>query len=236
MQSHSRCVKPIPLREGMGLFGGFCDKIPAKPAKEKMISSERDFRKLTSIPPRTALDVLRGVTIRIGGGSSPRGVRRVFRESTDRETDWSQIVAKHVFKKPPEWEQPKPEPLYKGGGKIEWEVETHENYDGRGNLGVILEFTGIGLTKAPFLRGRRNYGPDSAVFYAPVDYDNKMVNLILATRGDIFESQIVPAQMDIDPFFQKELYLPQLTTTHDPTSMTVFQNNKLVIVGYNPRT
>lgn len=198
---------------------------------------ERGPRRITSIPQRTSLDVLRGgsVTIRIGGGSLLGGARRVPREPTAGESDWSKIVAKHVFQKPPIGKKTKPEPLYESDGKIEWEAEVIEDYNGKGDLGIILQFAKIGLTKASFLRSKHNK-LDSPVFYIPVDYNKRMARLFLATRGDIFESQIVPAQMDVSPFFQEELYLPQLTTTHDPTSMTVFQNNKLVIVGYNPRT
>ena len=98
-----------------------------------------------------------------------------------------------------------------------------------------MQFAGIGLTKASFLRSRHNK-LDSPVFYIPVDYNKRIARLFLATRGDIFESQIVPAQMGINPFFQKELYLPQLTTTYDSGSMHALQNNGIVIVGYNPHT
>lgn len=198
---------------------------------------ERGFRRITSIPPRTSLDVLRGgVTIRIGGDSLLGGTRRVSREPTAGEPDWSQIVAKHVFQKPPGREKARPEPLYEMDRKIEWEAEVIEDYNGKGDLGIILQFAGIGLTEASFLRGRRYYGPDVTLFYSRINYQNKRALLILATERGIFESQVVLAQKDINPFFQEKLYLPQLTATHDPTSMTVFQNNKLVTVGYNPRT
>lgn len=201
-----------------------------------MSHPERGSRRITSIPPRTSIDVLRGgVTLRIGGGNLLGGVRRVSREPAVGEMDWSQIVAKHVFQKPPIGKKVRPELLYERDGKIEWQVEVIEDYNGKGDLGIILQFAGIGLTEASFLRSRHNK-PDSPVFYIPVDYNQRMARLFLATRGDIFESQIVTAQMDVNPFFQEELYLPQLTTTYDPTSMAVFQNNQLVTVGYNPRT
>lgn len=197
---------------------------------------ERGSRKITSIPPRTSLDVLRGgVTIRIGGCSLLGGARRVSREPTAGEPDWSQIVAKHVFQKPPRRENARPKPPYKRDGEIKWRAEVIKDFNGKGDLGIILEFAGIELNRAPFLRSRHNK-LDSPVFYIPIDYNNRIARLFLATRGDIFESQIAPAQMDVNPFFREELYLPQLTTTYDPTSMVVFLNNKLVTVGYNPRT
>ncbi len=186
------------------------------------------------MPPRTSLDILRGrITTRIGGGSLLGDVRRVSRESTAGETNWSQIVAKHVFQKPTGWEKRRPEPLDERERKIEWEAEVIEDYNGQRDLGVILQFAGIELTEAPFLRSRHNR-PDCLIFYTLIQYNKKPGRLFLATRGDILESQIVTAQMDVNPFFQEELYLPQLTKTHDPTSMTVLQNNKMVIVGYNP--
>ncbi len=194
---------------------------------------ERGPRRITSIPLRTSLDVLRGrVTLRIGGSSSLGGTRRVSREPVTGEPDWSKIVA---FKKPSRREKPRPGSLYERDGKIKWEAEVSEDYNGKRDLGIILQFDGIRLTEESFLRSKHNR-PDRPVFYIPLDYNKRIARLFLATRGDIFESQIVTAQMGVNPFFQEELYLPQLSTTHDPTSMTVFQNNNLVIVSYNPCT
>lgn len=203
-----------------------------------MSHPERGFRRITSIPPRTSLDVLRGrkeITIQIGGGSLLGGVRRVSRKPIDGETDWNKVVAKQVFKKQPGWERSSPKPHDEKARKIQWEAEVIEDYDGKGGLGVILQFAGIELTEEPFLRSILNYGPDSAAFHAPIIYGDKRAHLVLVTRGDVFESQIVPARINVSPFFQDELYLPQLAT-YNPTSMAVSQNNRLVIVGYNPRT
>ena len=148
-------------------------------------------RKIRSIPPKTSLDVLRGgVTIRIGGGNLLGGARRVPREPTIGEQDWSKIVAKQVFQKPPIGKKTKPESLYESDGKIEWEVEVIEDYNGKGDLGIILQFAGIGLTEASFLRGRYYYGPDTTLFYSPISYKEKRTLLILATTGDIFELQV----------------------------------------------
>lgn len=202
-----------------------------------MSHPERGFRRITSIPPRTFLDVLRGgVTVRIGGGSLLRGVRKVSRDPTTEESDWSQIVAKQVFQEPERRKKIGPESFDEKNGKIEWETEVIEDYNGKGDLGIILQFAGIRLTEASFLRGRRYYGPNTTLFYSQVSYKNERALLILATTDDIFESQVVPAQKDVNPFFQKELYLSQLTTIYDPTSMTIIQNNILITVGYNPRT
>lgn len=195
---------------------------------------ERGSRRITSIPPRTSLDVLRGrVAIRIGGGSLFGGTRRVSQEPIAGETDWSKIVAKHVFQKPPRQERARPEPHYEGD-KIKLEMEVMEDYNNKGDLGIILQFPGIGFTREPFSKSRHDK-TDSPVFYIPVSYNRRTALLFLATRGEILSSQIVPAQMNVNPFFQKELHISQLATAYNPASMTVLQNNKLVIVGYNQR-
>ncbi len=192
-------------------------------------------RRIKSIPPRTSLDVLRGgVTVRIGGGSLLGGARRVSRAPTSVETDWSKEVAKHVFQKPPAQEKARPEPLYERERKIEWETEVIEDYNGNGDLGIILQLSGIGLTGAPFATSKHD-SPNSRVFYVEIGYENKRAHLFLATTvGGIFKAQIVPAQMDVGPLFQETLDLDVIK--YDPASMTASQNNGLVIVGYNPRT
>ena len=200
--------------------------------------SERP-RRISSIPPRgsiprrTLLNVARGngITIRIGGGGLGNMRRRPQERPKAGEQDWSQEVAKHVFQKPGQ-DKAKPKPFYERDGEIGWEVEVVDDYDNRGGLGIVLEFAGIEQPAGtPFLRAKLNYGPDTTLFYLPVSYKKKSALLILDTTEDIFEAQVVPAKKDVDLFFQKELFLPQLATTHDPTSMTVRQNNGLIIVG-----
>ena len=114
------------------------------------------------------------------------------------------------------------------------QVEIVEDYNDAGGLGLIVHFSGISFASIPvFERSRHDYGPDSRVFYSPVGYKNRLAFLILATYGDIFESQVVATEIDARPFFKEEILLPQLTVTHDPTSMTVYGKNHLVVVGYN---
>lgn len=210
---------------------------------------ELGYRRITSIPSITSLDVARrggrrggGVAIRIGGGSLLGGVRRgrVLREvSTEKmdwskdETNWGQVVAGQVVHTSRETARPKS--LDGRDRKIEWKIEVIKDYNNRGGLGIIVEFDGIQFTEGPFRRSKHD-SPDSPVRYIPIAHNKKMTNLFLATWGDICRIQIAD-QMDVSPFlFQKELYLPQLTTTYDPTTMAVSQNNGLIIVGYNPRT
>lgn len=204
---------------------------------EKMSYPERKIR---SIPPRTFLDVLRGkVAAGIGRESLSGGVGRVSREPAVRESNPSQTVDRYVFKNPGKRRKTRPEPFYESGGKIECDAEVMEDYNGKGGLGIILQFAGIRFTQATFLRSRHNR-PDNPVFYIPINHNKRISHLIIGTRGeDILDIQIVPDQMDFNPFFQKELFLPQFipqfTATYNSTSMTVLQNNNVVTVGYNPR-
>ena len=197
---------------------------------------------LRSIPPSirgvAKKDALRlPLTIRVGGGGlgSPKRARQRRETWVNEQQEWSQVADEHRYKKPPRQEKAGPKPAYEESGRIEWTEEIIENYNDRGDLGIILEFTGIGgLTKASFLRGRRYYGPDTTLFYSPISYKEKGTLLILATTGDIFELQVA-AHKDVNIFFQKELLLPQLEITHNPASMDVQQRNGLVIVSYNRR-
>lgn len=137
-------------------------------------------------------------------------------------------VKDHVFRKPnkplivPEDE------------RITWQVEVHEDYDTQGGMEVILQFSGIKFTNAPvFEKSRVDYGHDSSVFFSRIGYKNRLAFLILATYGDILESQVVAIKRDVGPFFREEILLPQLTVTHDITSMTVYEKNRLIVVNYN---
>lgn len=194
-------------------------------------------RKIRSIPPHTMMYpsvALRPITIGIGRGlgNASRIPQRGAR--AEAAPDWN--VEKYVYHKPQKREKPRHPFLYQEDGRITWSAEIVEDYDIAGDLGVILEFAGIkGLTRVSFLRGRRDYGPDTTVFYSQIRYQGKKALLMLATIGDILESQVVPNQKDIAPFFQDELYLPQLMMTHDPASMAVRQHNGLITVSYSPQ-
>ena len=193
----------------------------------------RQERRLRSIPPLGSIPPgIRGeITIHTGkrgslgniGGLKPRESWRT------EEQDWERIVAKHVYQKPPR-EKPKTVRIaYEE--RIRWMVDIVENYDVAGELRLKLQFPGIDLTQAHFKRGRKSYGPECVAFYSQVGYDKKRAFLILSTFGDIFESQVVPIKRDLNPFFKEELYLPQLAG-YNPASMTVSQNNNLIVVSY----
>lgn len=200
--------------------------------------------RIRSIPLRTGLDVAReqergGRSIGPGGNPSENSVGigglSPGRSWQDRpEPDPGGFnVQDHVFRKPTK-EKPKKPLIVPEARRITWEVEVHEDYDTQGRLGVILQFSGIEFTDAPvFERSRYDYSPDSRVFYSPVGYKNGQAFLILVTDGDILESQVVAAKIDVNPFFREEILLPLLTVTHEPASMTVYGKNHLVVVGYS---
>ncbi len=171
-------------------------------------------RRIRSIPRRTMRDVLREQK-RNGFPGSSVSIGRLPREKSSKP-----LVA-------PEDE------------RIMWEVEIIEDHDGAGDLGLVIQFSDISFMNTPvFVKSRHDYGPDSRVFYSPVVYKNSQAVLILATFGDIFESQVVPRKKDVNPFFQEEIYLPSrltLKTPYDFTSMKPSYNNGLLIVSYKAR-
>lgn len=200
-------------------------------------------RKLRSIPPRTMRDVWRqrkgGEISNVNqikpGGINFGGTRiEEIGQKQPRQTKANQEwIKKHTLRKPIV-EKPKSPAVPYENGHIEWETEIIEDYNIRGDLGIILQFVGLDLTQAIFARSTRDYGSDQAVFYAKVGYKGKLPFLILSTNYDIFEAQIVPAKKDLNPLFRKEIFLPQLAE-YKAESMTVSQNRGLVIVGYKKR-
>lgn len=208
-------------------------------------------RLIGSIPPRTTLDMLREQErgIRLGfGGNYPLGnsvsIGRLTPESSwqqsPKQEPGSFNVKDHIFQKPAP-EKPTESLISPEDERISWQIEVHEGLkaredsNGAGDLGLIIQFSGIKFMTPPiFNEGRRNYGPDTRVFYTPVDYKNGRAFLILGTFGDIFESQVVPKEKDVNPFFQEEIYWPSLLTLYDPKSMRPFYNNGLVVVSYAP--
>lgn len=200
-------------------------------------------RKLRSIPPRTFRNVWRErgnqPTLKVNSiepaGVSFRGTRiggtgQEQPRQTKAEQEW---VNKHVFRKPIAEKLKVCITPYEDE-RIEWQTEIIEDYNTRGDLGIILQFIGIDLTHASFVKSNRNYGPNSVVVYSPVGHRNKVAFLILSTFTDIFEAQVVPVKKDINPFFQREIYLPGLTN-YDVTTMTVQQNNNLIVVSYRKK-
>lgn len=196
--------------------------------------------RIKSIPRQTMRNVwrkqrVRGITIipsgeGLGGVSGERQSFVPTEGPTERE--W---IAKHVFQKPTGEVPRAPRIVYEDEGSIRWEVEINEGYNTQRDLGVILRIFGIDLGQGPFVKSRDNYGPDSAAFYSPIGYKGKQNFLILVTRGDILETQVVPRRIDETPFFREETLIPSLLTAYDPTSMAICQNNRLIIVSYHPR-
>lgn len=183
-------------------------------------------RRIRSIPPRTTLDALREQERRRG---------RIGQSSLGQSSEGFD-VKDHVFRKPTQ-ERPSRSLVSSEIEGITWQVEILEGYNNAGDLGLIIQFSGISFVSKPvFERSRRDYGPDSRVFYCPVGYKNGQAFLIFSTFGDIFESQVVPKIKDVNPFFREEIYWPPLLTLYDPTSMRPSYNNGLVIVGYKARS
>jgi len=142
-------------------------------------------------------------------------------------------VKDHVFPKPNK-EKPRESLIIPEVGKITLMQEVHEACDTQGNLGVVMEFSGIEFADVPvFKKSRTDYKQNKSVYYSGIKYRNRPAYLVLITTSEnVLESQIVPAKIDKDAFFTNEIPLPQLTVTHDPASMTVYGNNNLIVVSY----
>lgn len=200
-----------------------------------MTSFERRIRSR----PRTMGDVWReqgSGRVKIGpSGEGLEGVSRERQSFVPIEGTRERWITEHVFQKPTGEVPRAPRIVYEDEGSIRWEVEINEGYNTQRDLGVILRIFGIDLGQGPFVKSRDNYGPDSATFYSPIGYKGKQNFLILVTRGDILETQVVPRRIDETPFFREETLIPSLLTAYDPTSMAICQNNRLIIVSYHPR-
>lgn len=212
---------------------------------------EQGFGFRGSIPPRTALGVLRTrelagrrssighlpggrtVAAQIGRGHVVGGgVRRVFQRPTAGE-NWN----KHVINNPSARGKASPEPLRLSEESGKFEVEIVDNYDAHGGLGVIPQISGIQFTGA-FSRvaGREDEPANSAGFTIEIDYKGSQADLRLTTTVDILDIQILPKTGN--PMLQEEVYLSQLGEggTHDPDSMRVTVNNGLAVVDYQLHT
>lgn len=184
----------------------------------------KEHFRIRAIPPRTTLDAFR---------EQERGKRLSPREPGQSSEGFD--VKRHVFQKPITGESSRPL-IAPENERITWQAEIIEGCNNAGDLGLIVQFSGISFASIPvFEKSRHDYGPDSSVFYSSVGYKNGQAFLILSTFGDIFESQVVPKTKDVNPFFREEIYYPPLLTLYDPASMRPSCNNGLVIVNYKAR-
>lgn len=180
--------------------------------------------RIRSIPRRTILDVLR----------EQEGGRGLIGQSSLEQSPEGFSVQDHVIRKPT-GERPSGSLVAPENERITWQVDTIEDYNSAGDLGLVMQFSGISFMSPPiFVRSRDNYSPDSSVFYSPVGYYGPAV-LILSTFEDIVESQVVPKTRDVHPFFREEIHCPPLLTRYDPASMRPSYDNGLVIVTYKAR-
>lgn len=182
-------------------------------------------RRIRSIPPNTALrSSLQRHSVGSGG---------LHRSSSGQGRTADYNIQDHIYQRQTE-EKPKRPSIIVADKEIAWDVEICEEYNIEKHLGVVIQFSGIVFPRTPiFQRSRTDYGLNNKVFYSQVHHECKPGFLILVTYGDIVEAQVVAAKIDQRPFFQKEILVPQLTVTHDPTSMRVINaSHGLVILDY----
>lgn len=116
--------------------------------------------------------------------------------------------------------------------KIECISDVIEDYNSEGDLGVVLDFKGLEFLSDTFNKSKKYSGEDACVYFTPVSFKNKEARLMLSTRGDIFESEVVPQRKGVNQIFSDEAHIPELTEAYDPLSMEVIQKNGLTIISY----
>ena len=196
---------------------------------------------LRSIPPRTFRDTWRGrgnqTRFRVNqigfGGISfgGTGIGKIGQEGFRQDKVDQEWMKTHVFQKPVV-EKPKSFVVSYEDRQIEWQTDIIGEY--KGSFIIIVQFPGLDLSRASFVRSDRDYGPNAAVFYSRVGYKGKLPFLVIAADYDILEAQVVPRKKDQDPLFQGEIYVRELAD-YDATTMTITPKNGVVTVGYQKR-
>ena len=165
--------------------------------------------------------------ISLGRQSSERrqgfGVGKIKK---DDEDSWD--ISQHQYQKPKPKKTTAPKIQYEP--KIECITDIYDS-DNKENFNLILQFRGIKFLNKNFTQGGRDE-KNSRIFYTPISYKGNQAYLVLSTKGDIFESEVVPQRKGIDQLFSNEFYFPDLIKTYDPLSMEVQQNNGLTIISY----
>jgi len=147
--------------------------------------------------------------------------------NTEKTEGYSGDISKHVYKKT----KPKPTRTIHYEPKIKCITEVIEDFNSKGDLGVILQFTGFKFLKNIFTQNRKDYDSNSCVYSTPVNYKDKGAYLILSTIKDIFKYEVVP-QRKGNQLFSDETYISELMEIYNPLSMKVVQTNGLSIISY----
>lgn len=165
--------------------------------------------KIRSIPPRTMSGVrVEKVGEKVGKPfSSPRispGIGRLGAsvpwQSRSAEND-SFDVPPYVPQKP-DRRKPRETLILPKSKRITCEIEQMDDYNGEGDLGIILQFAGIEFTKTFFLRSRHN-SPDSPVFYIPIDYNKKAAAYSLLPQGIFSKHKLSRLKKMSTPFSKR---------------------------------
>lgn len=172
-------------------------------------SQRRKVRRISTMPI--------GGTISIGRPTTSRNIRR--------EEPWD--ISRHEYKRP---KKVQTFPVYEP--RIGLTSNIIEDYNGDGDLGVLLQFSGISFLRDAFSKSKRDYGQNSCVYYTSVRFREKEALLMLSTLDDILEFEVVPQRKGINQLFREEAYIPKLAETYDPLSMEVKQRNGIVTISY----
>lgn len=116
--------------------------------------------RIRSIPAQTALNVLRKqkeelTRLKNGFSDSSVSIGRLPAKKIEQkslEQDFGEFkIEDHVFRKPAK-EKSNKSLIIPEAERINWQVEVHDNYDAQGNLGVILQFSGIEFINGSVLK------------------------------------------------------------------------------------
>ena len=153
------------------------------------------------------------------------GMGSINTRNTSPEFD----ISKHIHKKPSKNVKTK---TVQYEPKVGYTYDTIEDFDNKGSLGIILEFTGIRFLEGIFLRDSNSrHRQNSITYHTNVIYRNQNAFLRLSTIDDILEVEIADKK-EPDVLFHDEIYVEGLLEYYDLSSMKALQKNGLVVVSY----
>ena len=149
-----------------------------------------------------------------------------FRTRDTDDDSWK--LSEHVFKKTGA----------KSTRAIHYELEIEctkdviEDFNSKGDLGVILQFKGFNFFGNQFTKHERDCEPNLCVYSIPINYKEKDAELILSTQGNVLESKVQLRMGDSKSLFSDKTVIQETIETYNPLSMDVKQTNGVTIISY----
>lgn len=96
-------------------------------------------------------------------------------------------------------------------------------------LKIILEFSGFNFLQSSF-----RYLETTKSFFIPIEYKDDSY-LTLTTNGDIFEYEINYKECNFNRYHRDEIYIPELLTIYDSSTMNTTIKDKNIIITYKKK-